>query len=125
MTLKEWLDHWISEKELPLKKVTLQSYKHRIAHIVDDFGSLQLFTLTKDIFTDLHRLLKQKNKVIFNGKVKIITNQRLSNRSIHVTPKVLKMALHQAYRDEKNSEKYYCLLQAASGCFKKSQCTQA
>ncbi|WP_054023770.1 tyrosine-type recombinase/integrase [Bacillus sp. FJAT-28004] len=88
MTLKVWLEKWIGEKELTLKKVTLQSYRQRIQHINEHLGMLQLATLTKDIFTGLHRKLLERETA-------------LSSRTIHDTLKVLKMAMLQAYRDEK------------------------
>ncbi|WP_211749806.1 tyrosine-type recombinase/integrase [Paenibacillus sp. Marseille-Q4541] len=100
MTLREWLEYWLLVKELTLKKVTLESYKQRIQHIVEGFGNEKIFTLTKDIFTELHRYLIGKNKVIYKGK-KVVTEKKLSSRTIHDTLKVLKMALAQAYRDEK------------------------
>ncbi|MDK8188682.1 tyrosine-type recombinase/integrase [Paenibacillus sp. UMB7766-LJ446] len=101
MTLKDWLEQWLNEKELSIKKVTLRSYKHRIESINEEFGMVPLFTISKDIFNDVHRTLRQKNKVIFNGRTKIKTKEKLSSRTIHDTLKVLKMALLQAYRDEK------------------------
>ncbi|MGO4185394.1 tyrosine-type recombinase/integrase [Paenibacillus sp. TAF43_2] len=100
MTLREWLEYWISVKELTLKNITLQSYKQRIQHIVEGFGNEKLFTLTKDIFTELHRYLIGKNKIIYKGE-KVVTEEKLSSRTIHDTLKVLKMALAQAFRDDK------------------------
>jgi integrase len=100
MTLMGWLEKWMSRKELTFRDVTIQSYKHRIEHIVMDYGHLQLNSLTSDIFTNLHHTLNQKKKVIFNGKKKVITENGLSSRTIHDTLKVLKMALIQAYRDK-------------------------
>ncbi|NQX62171.1 site-specific integrase [Paenibacillus qinlingensis] len=112
ITLKEWLDKWVGKKELTFREVTLESYKNRIKHIVEDYGNLQLYSITSDIFTDLHGMLLQKKKVIFNGKEKITTNEGLSSRTIHDTLKVLKMALIQAYEDDllpKNITKSYKL----------------
>lgn len=100
MTLKEWIEKWISRKELTYRDVTFQSYKHRIEHIVEDYGNLQLNTLTVDIFTDLHRTLLNKKKIVFNGKKKVVTDQGLSSRTIHDILKVLKLALIQAYRED-------------------------
>lgn len=101
MTLKEWLQKWLSDKELSLKKVTLNSYTNRAKHIIESIGHIRLNELTKDHIHDFYKELKQKNKEIFNGKKKVVTDKKLSSRSIHDTHKVLKMALIQAYKDEK------------------------
>lgn len=101
MTLKEWLEKWLSDKELSLKKVTLQSYTHRVQHIIESIGSVELYQLSKDEIHAFYKELKQKNKTICNGKKKLVTDKRLSSRTIYDTHKVLKMALLQAYRDER------------------------
>ncbi|MGG1518449.1 tyrosine-type recombinase/integrase [Paenibacillus oryzisoli] len=101
ITLKEWVEKWLGDKELSLKKKTLQSYTDRAKHIIEEIGHIELFNLTKDDVHDFYRALKKKNKVIFNGKEKVTTNKKLSSRTVHDTHKVLKMALIQAYRDER------------------------
>lgn len=101
MTLKEWLEKWLSDKELSLKKITLQSYTHRVQHIIESIGNVELYQLSKDEIHAFYKELKQKNKAIYNGKKKVVTDKRLSSRTIYDTHKVLKMALLQAYRDER------------------------
>lgn len=101
ITLKEWLEKWLSDKEIKLKKITLQSYAQRAQHIVESIGHIELFQLTKDDIHHFYKELKQKHKVVYKGLKKVITSKKLSSRTIHDTHKVLKMALIQAHRDKR------------------------
>ncbi|TVY06922.1 tyrosine-type recombinase/integrase [Paenibacillus cremeus] len=101
LTLKEWLDLWITEKQLNISPVTIQNYKNRIKHIVEAIGSVELFKITKETLIHFHSELNQKNKVIFKRNKYVDTNTKLSERTVYDTLKVLKMALIQAYTDGK------------------------
>ena len=100
LTLKKWLEIWISEYNGGVKSTTVQRYRQDIEnHIIPALGAVKLSTLTPDaiqkFYNDLQRSGKKVRKKNENGKP-VYASAPMASKSVKNVHGVLHQALKQA-----------------------------